>query len=414
MGGYWTRHRLLPSFILAVAIAAITGFLFVSPFVEQRASSYNAQSVYKNSDTDFIAPEPSFDQVSELPGTNGIDKVFPYYLTKTEVRVNDKSRTTTVLMSDQFQNVDMTMYNGKRLIEKASGSANNPIFADWQFCHDTGAALGDTVSFSLGGSNVEFSIAAIYETNSIYDGGAILAEITPEQKDVIAANAKSNGYSGMYISASDYNACHTYLMADYRPLGRLKDRDQFDSEDQYKLHYDAIMSSGYANEITDFKVRENDLDSRQSPLLILIGALFTLAAIIVFNALMANRGCEKGYFKKFCIPKGQNVKSYYTISFVFELIFSTALFAAAMALKIRFSREYISSGAYGIWVAIIPAAIIIGEIISLSMNNSKVAVITAKVKAEMEAKKKAEAEARAKAKAVGQQGNVSEVSAHKQ
>ena len=244
MGGYWTRHRLLPSLILAVALAVITVFLFVSPYVEQQASSYNAQSVYKNSDIDFIVPEPSFDQVSELPGTNGVDKVFPFYLTKTEVKVNGKSRTTTVLLSDQFENVGMTMYNDSRLLGKSSGDVDNPIFVDWQFSKDTSAKVGDTISFALGGNTVEFTIAAVYETNNIYDGGAILAEITQDQKDAIAENAKSNGYSGAYISATDYNACRSYLTTDYRPLGRLKNRDQFESEEQYNTHYDAIMSSG--------------------------------------------------------------------------------------------------------------------------------------------------------------------------
>lgn len=260
MGGYWTRQRLLLSLILAIAVAGITGFLFVSPYLEQYAVTYNEQSIYKNTDADFIAPEPSFEQISELPGQNGIEAVFPFYLTKTEVKVNDKSRITTVLLSDQFQNVDMTMYNDKRLLSKESEKSENPIWVDWQFCHDTTSGVGDTVSFSIGGNNVNYTITAVYETNSIYDGGAILAEISTDQKNAIAANAKSNGYSGMYISASDYSVCRTYLTMDYRPLGRLKDQSQFDSEEQYKIHYDAIMSSGYANEITDFKIRQNDLD----------------------------------------------------------------------------------------------------------------------------------------------------------
>ena len=394
MGGYWTRHRLLPSLILAVALAVVTVFLFVSPYVEQQASSYNAQSVYKNSDIDFIVPEPSFDQVSELPGTNGVDKVFPFYLTKTEVKVNGKSRTTTVLLSDQFENVGMTMYNDSRLLGKSSGDVDNPIFVDWQFSKDTSAKVGDTISFALGGNTVEFTIAAVYETNNIYDGGAILAEITQDQKDAIAENAKSNGYSGAYISATDYNACRTYLTTDYRPLGRLKNRDQFESEEQYNTHYDAIMSSGYANEITDFRVRKNDLDSKQSSLMILVGALLEAVILIVFNVIMANRGCEKGYFKKHCIPKGQNVKPYYTISFLFEMIASIILFIGVMFVNAKMAKDYVPSSAYGIVIAAIPAAIIIAEIIALAMNNSKVAVITAKVKQEQA---KAEAEARAKA-----------------
>ena len=172
MAGYWVRHRLLFTIIMSAAVALITSFLFVYPSIQQQANEYNAQSIYKNSDIDFIVPEPSFEQTSDLPGTNGIDKVFPFFMTKTQVNVEGTSRTTTVLLSDQFQNIDMTMYSQSRLIEKSSTEYDNPIFVDWQFCHDTGAKVGDTVSLPIGGQDVEYKIYAVYETNSIYDGGA--------------------------------------------------------------------------------------------------------------------------------------------------------------------------------------------------------------------------------------------------
>ena len=204
---------------------------------------------------DFIAPEPSYEQVTELEGQNGVDKIFPFYLTKTQVSVNGVSRTTTVLLSDQFQNVGITMYNEARVIEKVATEVINPIYIDWQFTQDTGAKPGDRVSFTINGAAVEFQIYAIYETNIIYDGGVILAQITAEQADGIRSNSANNGYSGMYTFATDYDTCRTYLRTDYRPLGRLKDRESFDSDEQYQIHYDAIMSTGYANEITDFRIR---------------------------------------------------------------------------------------------------------------------------------------------------------------
>ena len=96
MGGYWIRQRLFLTLIVTAAVALITSFLFVYPSIMQRAEAYNSQSIYKNTDIDFIAPEPSFEQVDDLPGTNGIDKVFPFFSTKAQVNVNGTSRTTTV------------------------------------------------------------------------------------------------------------------------------------------------------------------------------------------------------------------------------------------------------------------------------------------------------------------------------
>ena len=180
------RIRLFLTLVVSAAVGLVASFLFVYPFIMQRADAYNSQSIYKNTEIDFIAPEPSFEQVEDLPGTNGIDKVFPFFLTKTQVDVNGSSRTTTVLLSDLFQNADLTMYNENRLIEKSNEKYDNAILVDWQFCHDTSVGIGDTVSFAIGGENAEFRIYAIYETNSIYDGGAILAEITSDQKNAIA------------------------------------------------------------------------------------------------------------------------------------------------------------------------------------------------------------------------------------
>ena len=387
MTGYWIRYRALFSILLSAIIAVICVLLFVFPFISQIADNYNSQSVYKNTSIDFIVPEPSFEQINELPGSNGIDKVFPFFLTKTSVTAGEKTRTTTVLLSDRFENTDITMYNSKRLIKKTDSDFDNPILVDWQFCKDTSTDVGDTVSFSIGNTTAEFKIYAIYETNSIYENGAILAQISTEQKDAIVQKSQNNGYSGMYISASDYNSCQAYLTKDYRPLGRLKDPDRFDSDEQYQVHYDAIMKSGYANEITDFRVRENSLDKKVSPMLIWIGTVLAAALIIAFNVIMAKRGNEKGYFTKHCIPKGQNVKPYYTKSFICELLCFAVTYASIFLFILITSDMYIPKSALGIEIAFIPVAVIVAEIISLLMNNSMVKSIIKKEKAKSQKSK---------------------------
>lgn len=381
MTGYWIRHRLLPALIVNIVIAIIAVLLFVFPFVLQQADNYNSQSVYKNTSIDFIAPEPSFEQINELPGTNGIDKVFPFFLTKTLVNTEGTSRTTTVLLSDKFDNVDITMYNNTRLIKKSDYDFDNPILVDWQFCKDTSSDIGDTISFSIGDANVEYKIFAIYETNSIYDGGAILAQLSTEQRDSIVQKSQNNGYSGVYVSASDYNACQSYLTKDYRPLGRLKAHEQFDNDEQYQIHYDAIMSAGYANEVTDCRIRENSLDKKVSPAMIWLGVALSAVIVIAFNVIMSKRGCEKGYFTKHCIPKGQNVKPYYNKSFICELLFFAIAYVTIMFFKIWLSSDYIPRMAYGSEIVAVPIIVIIAEFICLMMNRAMVNEITRKEKA---------------------------------
>ena len=388
MASYWTRHRLLQTVIMSAVIALVASFLFVYPSILQNASLYNSQSIYKNTKIDFIAPEPSFEQVNDLPGTNGIERVFPYYLTKTQVSVNGVQRTTTVLLSDRIADAEITMYNQERLIEQSKTEYDNPILVDWQFCNETSSKIGDSVSFSIGGVSTEYNIYAIYETNSIYDGGAILAGITDAQRDIITGQSNSKGYSGMYVCANDYNTCKSFLTADYRPLGRLKDRDQFSSDEQYQIHYDAIMSTGYANEITDFRIRENNNDTKSSSLSIWLGALLSGVLLLAFNHIMSRRGCEKVYFTKHCIPKGQDVKAYYSISFALELLFTIAFYVISLLLRINNSREYISDTVIGINVAIVPVAITVAEIICLILNYSLITEMTKRVELELRKKRK--------------------------
>ena len=372
MSNYWIRHRLIWTLVLCVATALIASVLFVFPYIIQRASCYNLQSVYKNTCIDFIVPEPSFDQVNNLPGTNGIDRIFPFFVTKTQVEVNGKSRKTTLLLSDQFQNIDITMYNDKRLIDKSNIAFDNQIFADWQLCHDTGAKIGDTVSFAVGGVNKKFTISAVYETNSIYDSGALLVYISKEQVETIKRNSHNNGYSCMYVSASDYNLCRKYLTTEYRPLGRLKNRESFDDEDQYQIHYNALMSSGYANEITDFRVKKTASTGDVNHSLIWIGAIIIALVIITFNYFMSKRGCERGYFLGSCIHKGINVRPYYIISLISECFLFLSLYVVFLSLAVVFSKIYLSRSSYDAWITLIPAVVVIAETICYFMNCSVV------------------------------------------
>jgi len=390
MTDYWTRHRLLWTVILCTCIALMSSFLFVGSFIMQEASLYNAQSIYRNSKIDFVVPEPSFEQVNDLPGTNGIDSVFPYYLTKTQVNANGSSRSTTVLLSDHFENYGMTMYNANRLIKQSKTECENPMLVDWQFCKDMSADIGDTVSLTISGNRVEYTIYAIYETNTLYDGGAVLAGITGVQRETIAQQSNNNGYSGMYVSASDYSICRSYLTTEYRPLGRLKNRDQFSDDAQYQVHYDAIMSSGYANEITDFRVRESSLSKAGRSFMVWIGSVISAVAFLVFNLIMSRRGCEKVYFRKHCLPKGQDVKPYYNISFATELLLSIGLFVALLLLRINISKEYIPKSAIDFRAAIVPIAIVIAELICFVMNKSMVSELTMQVETEIQKKKQQE------------------------
>lgn len=362
MVNYWLRNRLLLSIAFVIATVLVISLAFVSPYMQDQASEYNAHSMYKNTTIDFIAPDPSFAQVDELSDNHGIERVFPYYATKSELSVKGKIRSTQVLLSDRLENMDLTMYNDARLIQRADIAYDDPIYVDWQFCQDTGANIGDEVTIPLGDWTAKYTIAAIYETNDLHDGGAILAPISTAQRDAIAQNARNKGYSGMYISASNYAECRTYLTTDYRPLGRLKDRNLFESDESYDIHYHAIMDSGFANEITDFRLRETGLTTDHNNSLLWIGAAVAFVLFMTYGMLMLWRGSERGYFINHSIPAGRDVKPYYICSFISETVLFVALFYLSLQVMARAGNQYIPEGIIDGKFIIIPFAVVAAEI----------------------------------------------------
>jgi hypothetical protein len=140
------------------------------------------------------------------------------------------------------------------------------------------------------------------------------------------------------------------------------------------------MSSGYANEITDFRSRESGMEKSNSPIMVLIATALSIVILIAFNILMSKRGCEKVYFTKHCIPKGQNVKPYYKVSFAIELLLFMAVYAGVVIFKISSSSVYIPGSVLNVYIGMVPVAVFVAEIVSLMLNNSMVADITKNVK----------------------------------
>lgn len=114
-------------------------------------------------------------------------------------------------------------------------------------------------------------------------------------------------------------------------------------------------------------------------MMIWIGAVLAAAIAIVFNVAMSRRGCERAYFTKFCIPKGQDVKPYYKTALTVETVVWLLLFAGVLFGAIYTSDEFIPKAAMDTRILVIPVAVIVAEIICLLMNNAMIADITKKV-----------------------------------
>ena len=346
MTNYWTKNRLLFDIIVPIILILIVAFAFVSPVFANEGEIALMQSLSKSKKLDFDVPSPSFEQISQLERETTIKSVFPYYFTRASVFVNGKIRETRLFFSDAFDKLDQTMYCDERLIEKASENYNNPIYVDYKFVSDTNAKLGSVVSVTLGTKKVDFQVAAIYETNTYYDGGAVIAKWEGSQKEAVMVVSPKLAYSGAYIQAADHAQCKNYLEANYKPYGRLKDRSEFSSQEAYETHYNAFMSANYSNEITDFAVKTESTQatvsekSSSTTISIILCGIVLVVAMVFVNFLLWIRKSEKGYMEKRQV-KGGKIGVYYVLSTLVQSVILLAGMSIAVIVASLGTQLYI-------------------------------------------------------------------------
>ena len=78
-----------------------------------------------------------------------------------------------------------------------------------------------------------------------------------EQKVVIESVSKS--YSGAYLKVNDISKSDAYLR-NYKPMGRLKTRDDFNTDEEYQIHYNSWNNASYYNEITSFNAKRESVN----------------------------------------------------------------------------------------------------------------------------------------------------------
>lgn len=330
---YWKKNRLWITFLESVLSASLISLIFVSPNISNIAISYNEQSFYTGTGIDFDVPSPSKNQVIELEELDHIEKAIPYIYTNKTVNY-DSSKTLSnvgVMFLDTFDMIELTMYNPLRLIERNDNYSDNPLVVDYRFVKTTGLDLGDLVQINFAGSFVQFTIDAIYETNSYYQSNVVLGIWSGQQKTLTESNlGKELNYSGAYIVSNEISVTDYYLRTEYKPYGRLRDRSEFDSDESYQIHYDAFMSGNYSNEITSFETlfqtaQDKVENFKQIALVNLFSGAFILLLIqAFFSFALVFRKSEIKYFKSKKLL-GASYTKYFIFSFAFELLFSIPL-----------------------------------------------------------------------------------------
>ena len=343
---YWLKNRAVYSLVVAVLIGIFSMAIFVKPNVETHSENLLLTSVYENSDIDYDIPSPTKAQLAEIEALDFIDDTFGYYFTDGSLKVGSKSVKTKIIFSDDLDSLVMTMYNENRLIYTSQDDLyDNPLYVDYDFYTKNELAIGDTVYFN----NIEFQIGRVYETNSYY-GSAVFIPLVGVQKTYIESVTTS--YSGAYLEVNDLIQAEAYLR-NYKPLGRLKDKSAFSTEEEYQTHYNAWNNASYYNEVTSFSSKLSSANVKTEANYTL-GFIVSAVVMIIANVILSIRKNERVYFSK------KKNKSSVCCYYVGTVLIDAILMAASLLTGIFFVKNSI--------VAFVPeeyfTSIIVGAVIA--------------------------------------------------
>lgn len=336
---YWTKNRFLFDITCCIALSLLFCFAFVSPSYGSFSKVYSENNIYLNTKIDYQIPNPSKDQLEEIKGLSFVDDVFGYYFTKTNIS-GTKSAKTTLLMSDTMDSVDMTMFGSRSLISKTIQS-DKAAFIDEKTSKALKVGIGDRINISIASSRLDYVVCGVYESIAVYPEGAVLIEFSGEAKKTYEANASSNSYSGAFIDASNEQECKQYLNS-YIPMGRLKDRSEFTSDEAYNLYNNSILSGNYSNEISDFcsqrplAVNIVGVEKNNLTKMTFIGAAAVGVTFLVINEVLRFRKSENHYFSALLKNK-KSISTYRWLSFIVGLISYGTVVAVVSFLTSEFS-----------------------------------------------------------------------------
>lgn len=327
MKGNWIKYYLLIGLIFVILLSISGSYAFTSRSIYKAAEKHTFESVYLNTDIDFIIPSPSIEQISEIEGTNGIAYVTPYYETNTDVMIEGaKCKGSAIILIDDNK-ISHTPYNSDRIISGDVLANGGTAVVDYLYAKNNNCKVGELVEFTVLGNDMVFEIVGITETNTYYKDGTIAFLFNEEQKNFIL-DAKFN-YSAAYVCSTDKAICKNYLVKEYKPLGRLKSIDDFDDATVYEQHVKNFNDADWSQEITicndNYEALKVTYDNTESSIMTnsFIYAIVAGVTVLVMNVAFLINGSVRKVFQNILVKKGGSltgIKKFYVSGIVFHVV----------------------------------------------------------------------------------------------
>ena len=379
MSKKWAKYYLLLGTVIIAAISLIGSMAFVRTNINQAQDKYEFESIYINTEIDFIIPSPSYAQISEIQTeANGIEVVKPYYETSAALSVNEQTCKGTALIFSDADNLDVTPYGSKRMISMAEEVQSGTAVIDKMFAETNGCVIGDPITISIDNTAYKFTVVGISENNTYCSDGSVALFLSSE--DAAVFETIGIKYSAAYIKATDLSKCKNYLLEDYKPFGRLKDKEDFKSEDTYNEHLENFSNADWSKEITlcsdNYETLSVKYQNVPSSILrnTLIYAMIVFVVFCVFNSVLLKNDTLRSYFTVY-IVKGNGTKDRIYRFYRNGIVWNVIVFIVANAICCVFWMQdaVLSNPLDGVLGVLIPTAVaVIVSIIMLPVSRKNI------------------------------------------
>ena len=223
-------------------------FFVLNLFIVNSNLNINKKFNLNKTNIDYIIPTPSQNQVDQLLDSQYIKNVIPYYYIS--FSINNVNSLADGYILNSFNDIYNT-YVSEDLILSKNNLSNNSIVIDDVFSKKNSIDLGDTLKISYGNITLDLKVDIIFSSDNRHSFGMIFIQknemIIEELKN---QNSNRIYYSGAFIQSDNLEETKS-VIEKYVPLGNLKSRESFSSNELYDIYLEQLNSADYSLQIFD-------------------------------------------------------------------------------------------------------------------------------------------------------------------
>ena len=291
------------SIIMAFVIGILISLNLIMGSVDE-AEKFNIRAnSYYSVDYDFKLNSPSYNEIKEIKKLDSVDKVFYYYELNAYLKSNDND---IYVNADFSTSVDFyaSDFNDKRVIEMSKIKYNNYIYIENTVKDKLGINLNDELNLTFNGKDFfTFIVQGIYLDSNNMINPKVYFHYSNDVKDFVKSTITTSlVYKEALIKAEyqQYTKCLNDL-THFGPEGLMKNKSDFNSEDEYNNYVQEFRENDYSNsivKISDFLNSSNIEYARYNNVLLRTFIFLAIIIIVFFLILYVNVIIEKKFNDK--------------------------------------------------------------------------------------------------------------------